>query len=63
MGRCGSRTTADHWTITPSPLVPREWLKPPKAQVPRRPVKPTLAHPWRKRLLPTQDTHAAAAIS
>ena len=35
---------------------------PPKAQVPRCPVKPTLAHPWRKRLLPTQAAHTAAAI-
>ena len=42
---------------------PERVPEPPKAQVPRRPVKPTLAHQWRKRLLPTQDTHAAAAIS
>jgi len=45
------------------PARPERMAEPPKAQVPRRPVKPTLAHPWRKRLLPTQDTHAAAAIS
>lgn len=28
---------------------------------PRRPVTPRPDHPWRKRLLPTRDTHAAAA--
>ena len=35
---------------------------PPKIALPQRPVTPTRAHPWRKRLLPTRDTHAAAAI-
>ena len=45
------------------PARPERVAEPPKAQVPRRPVKPTSAHPWRKRLLPTRDTHAAAAIT
>lgn len=45
------------------PARPERVAETPKAQVPRRPVKPTLTHPWRKRLLPTQDIHAAAAIS
>jgi len=45
------------------PARPERVAEPPKAQVPRRPVKPTPAHPWRKRLLPTRDTHAAAAIT
>ena len=30
---------------------------------PRRPVTPRPEHPWRKRLLPEQATHAAAAIT
>ena len=34
---------------------------PPTIALPQRPVTPTRAHPWRKRLLPTRDTHAAAA--
>ncbi|MDP3091983.1 MAG: hypothetical protein Q8N04_15010 [Nitrospira sp.] len=45
------------------PARPERVAAPPKAQVPRRPVKPTPAHPWRKRLQPTRDTHAAAAIT
>ena len=45
------------------PARPERVAEPPKAQVPRRPVKPTPAHPWRKRLQPTRDTHAAAAIT
>jgi hypothetical protein len=45
------------------PARPERVAEPPKAQVPRRPVKPIPAHPWRKRLLPTRDTHAAAALS
>ena len=45
------------------PARPERVAAPPKAQVPRRPVKPTPAHPWRKRRLPTRDTHAAAAIT
>jgi hypothetical protein len=35
---------------------------PPRIALPQRPVTPTRAHPWRKRLLPTQATHTAAAI-
>ncbi|MEO7862321.1 MAG: ISNCY family transposase [Nitrospirales bacterium] len=45
------------------PARPERVAEPPKAQVTRRPVKPTSAHPWRKRLSPTRDTHAAAAIT
>jgi len=45
------------------PARPERVAEPPKAQVPRRPVKPTPAHPWRKRLQPTRDTHATAAIT
>lgn len=44
------------------PARPERVAETPKAQVPRRPVTPTLAHPWRKRLLPTRDTHTAVAI-
>ena len=45
------------------PARPERVAEPPKAQVSRRPVKPIPAHPWRKRLQPTGDTHAAAAIT
>jgi transposase len=45
------------------PARPERVAEPPTAQVPRRLVKPTPAHPWRKRLLPTRDTHAAAALT
>lgn len=45
------------------PARPERVAEPPKAQVPRRPVKPTSAHPWRKRLLPEETKHAAAAIT
>jgi hypothetical protein len=36
---------------------------PPTVSLPQRPVTPTRAHPWRKRLLPKRETHAAAAIT
>ena len=36
---------------------------PPQIARPQRPVTPTRAHPWRTRLLPTRDAHAAAAIT
>lgn len=34
-----------------------------KVHRPRCPVTPRPDHPWRKRLLPTRETHAAAAIT
>ena len=45
------------------PARPESVAEPPKAPVPRRPLKPTSAHPWRKRMLPEETTHAAAAIT
>jgi transposase len=36
---------------------------PPTVSLLQRPVTPTRAHPWRKRLLPKRETHAAAAIT
>jgi hypothetical protein len=36
---------------------------PPKIARQQGTVTPTRAHPWRKRLLPTRDTHAAAALA
>ena len=45
------------------PARPERVAEPSKAQVSRRPVKPAPTHPWRKRLQPTRDTHAAATIT
>jgi hypothetical protein len=42
---------------------PRRVPPPPKIARQQRTVTPTRAHPWRKRLLPTRDTHAAAALT
>lgn len=36
---------------------------PPKIARQQRTVTPTRAHPWRKRLLPTRDTHATVALT
>lgn len=36
--------------------------EPPTAPRPHRPVKQARSHPWRKRVLPPRDTHAAAPI-
>jgi hypothetical protein len=46
--------------ITSRPMKAVEAKKVPR---PRRPVTPRPDHPWRKRLLPTRETHAAAAIT
>ena len=51
------RTLGFH-VITSRPMKAAEAKK---VHRPRHPVTPRPDHPWRKRLLPTRDTHAAAA--
>src|SRR3990172_2707887 len=54
-----SRTLGFH-AITSRPMKAAEAKK---VHRPRYPVTPRPDHPWRKRLLPTRETHAAAAIT